>query len=128
MGIQLLFVLFLQTLLLPWIFGMHKLGTLIYLATDQKVPMFLVLVIRIFVPIFSFIILIISIINEFSDTTKRIEKGWNQGHIWGARIIWLTPLVFFVILMFVKVEGQEDIYDLIRNQFGIEFEDDLLWW
>lgn len=31
--IQLLFVLFLQTLLLPWIFGMHKLSQLIYFRT-----------------------------------------------------------------------------------------------
>jgi hypothetical protein len=56
---------------------MHKLSTLIYLRTGQYVPIFYVLVIRIFVPIFSVIILVIAIINEFADTEGREKAGWN---------------------------------------------------
>jgi len=121
--IQLLFVLFLQTLLLPWIFGMHKLSQLIYFRTGQYIPMFLILVVRIFVPIFSLIILIIAIINEFSDTESRENNGWSQGHIWGARMIWLLPLVAFVILIFVPLKDQVSIEDLIVEQYGIKFVD-----
>jgi hypothetical protein len=104
--IQLLLVLFLQSLLLPWVFGMHKLSTLIYLRTGQYVPIFYVLVIRIFVPIFSLIILIIAIVNEFASTESREKKMWNQGHIWGARMIWLLPIVAMIILIFFPLKNQ----------------------
>lgn len=66
--IQLLLVLLLQAILLPWVFGMHKLSTLVYFRTGQYVPIFFVLVCRFFVPIFASIIMIIAVINEFADT------------------------------------------------------------
>lgn len=121
--IQLLWVLFLQTLLLPWVFGMHKLSQLIYFRTGEYVPILLILIVRIFVPIFSFIILIIAIVNEFADTEGREAKNWNQGHIWGARMIWLLPMVAFVILIFVPIKEQESIESLLHKQYGIRFDD-----
>jgi hypothetical protein len=98
---------------------------LIYFRTGQYVPIFYILVIRIFVPIFSFVILIIGIVNEFADTTGREAKGWNQGHIWGARMIWLLPLIVMVILLFVPLPGQDKWEDLLIRQYGIKFKDDL---
>lgn len=104
--IQLLLVLLLQTILLPWVFGMHKLSHLLYLRTGEYVPIFFVLVVRIFCPIFSFIIMIIAIVNEFGDTDSRFEKKWNQGHIWGARLIWLLPIIAMLALIFFPLAEQ----------------------
>jgi len=127
--IQLLLVLFMQTVLLPWVFGMHKLSTLIYLRTGQYVPIFYVLVCRIFCPIFSFIILIIAIVNEFGDTENRYKSGWTTGHVWGARMIWLLPIVAMLICIGFPLKGQMSITDLISAQYGITFDDsDLKWY
>jgi SNF family Na+-dependent transporter len=117
-----LLVLFLQSLFLPWVVGMHKLSQLIYFRTGEYVPVFYVLVIRIFVPIFSFIILIIAIVNEF-DTDGRYAMGWNAGHIWGARIWWMAPLVILVVLAFVPLKNLEVFDDLLQKQYGIKFDD-----
>ena len=101
---------------------MHKLSTLIYLRTGQYVPIFYVLVIRIFVPIFSVIILVIAIINEFADTTRREASNLTHGHIWGGRLIWILPLVAMVILMFVPLKGQKSFDELVAKQCGIRFD------
>lgn len=127
--IQLLICLVLQTLFLPWIIGIHKISQMIYFRTGQYIPIFYVLVIRIFVPIFAIIITIIAIINEFADTEKRLkpveEEGmnYNQGYLWGGRLIWLLPLVIMVVLMFVPVKNQETWDDLLTKQYGIRFDD-----
>lgn len=121
--IQLLLVLFIQTILLPWVFGMHKLSTLIYLRTGQYVPIFYVLVVRIFVPIFSLIILIIAIINEFGDLEGRVKAKWTQGHIWGARMIWLLPIIAMLVLIPFPRPDQPALNDLILQQYGIVFDD-----
>lgn len=121
--IQLLVVLFLQTIFVPWVVGMHKMSTLIYLRTGQYVPIFYVLVIRIFCPIFSIIILIIAIVNEFSDTSGREASGWNQGIIWGARLIWIAPLVAMFVLMGFPLKGQDSFDELVLKQYGLRFDD-----
>ena len=103
--IQLLLVLLLQSILLPWVFGMHKLSTLVYFRTGQYVPIFFVLVCRFFVPIFASIIMVIAIINEFADTNGRlVGKSWTQGHLWGARMIWMLPIIAMIVLIFVPVK------------------------
>lgn len=127
--IQLLVVLFLQTLFLPWIVGMHKMSTLVYMRTGSYVPYFYVVVIRIFVPIFAAIILVIAIINEFADTSGREASGWNQGHIRGARMIWILPLVGMIVAMFFPLKGQESFNELLAKQYGIQFDDSKMkWW
>jgi hypothetical protein len=102
---------------------MHKLSTLIYLRTGQYVPIFYILVIRIFVPLFSTVILIIAIVNEFGDIESREKKMWTQGHIWGARMIWLLPIVAMLICMAFPLKDQVSAEELILKQYGIEFND-----
>jgi hypothetical protein len=121
--IQLLVVLFLQTIFIPWVVGMHKMSQIMYFRNGEYVPIFYILVIRIFVPIFSIIITIIAIVNEFGDTDGRKAKGWNQGHIWGARLIWLLPLIIMVILMFVPLKGIKTFDELVAEQYGIKLDD-----
>lgn len=86
-------------------------------------PVFYVLIIRIFVPIFAAIILVISIVNEFGDTDSRTSSGWNQGHIWGGRLIWLIPLILMGIAAAFPLKNQEHFDELLAKQYGIRFDD-----
>lgn len=122
-NIQLLFVLLAQTLFLPWVVGMDKLSTLIYLHTGEYVPTFFVLVIRIFCPIFATIIFIISVVNEW-DIEGRLEKKWTQGHIWGARMIWIIPLLSILITAFMPLKNQKSFDELVFEQFGLRFKNE----
>lgn len=105
--IQLLFCLLAQTFFLPWVVGLHKLSTLIELHTGETIPTFFVLIIRIFVPIFATFIFIVAFVNEW-DTESREAKQWTSGHIWGARMIWIIPMVAVAITAFFPLKDQPD--------------------
>jgi len=128
--IQLLLCLFAQTLFIPWVIGMDKMSQLIYWHTGEHVPKFYVLVIRVLCPLFTLFILIIGIINEFKDTDGRYnDKKYTTGILWGARMIWLIPLIILVILMFVPLKNQENFWDCVEKQYGVRFKHTKLkWW
>lgn len=121
--IHLLVCLFLQAYFIPWHFGMHKISQLMYFRTGQYVPIPYVLIIKIFVMIFSIIIFFIAFINEWDDTSRLNDDKWTQGHIWGGRLIWILPLIAGAVLAFFPLKDQEHIDELVLKQYGIRFDD-----
>ena len=64
-SIQLLTAFLMELILLPWVFGMGKLSTLMELRTGETIPKFVTIMIKFFIPAFIFAIWIISWITEF---------------------------------------------------------------
>lgn len=56
--IQLLTTFFLESILVSWVYGQHKFSELIFIRTGDRIPKVLVCVMRTFVPVFAFIMLV----------------------------------------------------------------------
>jgi len=56
-------------------------------------------------------------------------KNYTVGILWGARMIWLIPLVILVLLMFVPLKNQENFWECVEKQYGVRFKHTKLkWW
>lgn len=64
-SIQLLTCFLMELALVPWIFGMGRLNTLMELRTGETIPKWVVILIKFFIPVFIFAIFIISWVTEF---------------------------------------------------------------
>jgi len=141
-SIQLLACLFLQTIFIPFLFGIDKLSELVFIRTQQRIPKFFVFIIKTFVPVFGFIMLHFSYTGEFSMGTytartgyEKIDGKWvipdtytgprmTDGHLWGFRLLIIIPGLIAVVCMFIPLDGLKDIHVLIEEQYGIVFEEE----
>lgn len=149
--VQLLLCLLAQSIFIPWVFGMHKFSQLVKFRTGQSVPKFYVFVVRVFCPVFSFIMLHLNYTSEFDEKSMlsrvkamisidpEAKKMMTQdeidaeiasqtsrayGLIWGGRMLFILPLVFLVIGICYPLKGMKGIHQLIEEQYGIKFTDD----
>lgn len=67
-SVALLALLFAQTIFIPFVFGIDRLSVLVYVRTGEYIPKAYVFVLKTFVPIFGFIMLHFSYVNEFAST------------------------------------------------------------
>ena len=109
--------------LIPWVFGMGRLGTLMELRTGEKIPVYVTFCIKYFIPLFIFAIFIISWITEFQYNQDRVDAGWTTGIAWAGRMIMFIPMLIIPIGYFVRIEC-EDIDSVIAKQYGIKVERD----
>ena len=122
-SIQLLTCFLMELILLPWVFGMGRLSTLMELRTGEKIPKFVVYMIKFFIPTFIFAIYIISWVTEFQYKESREEQGWTVGITWGARMIMFVPMLLIPIGYFKRIDCTP-IDDIIAQQYGIKCERD----
>ena len=118
-----LFCVLCELAFIPWIFGLEKLSVLMKIRTGEEMPKFVVFFIKYFIPVFIFIIFVISWINEFSTNEGRVKNGWTPGVTWLGRLIWIVPLLIIAVGWFKRIKTEE-IYDLIEKQYGIRFNPD----
>jgi len=82
--------------------------------TGETMPKFVIYFIKFFIPLFIFVIFIITWISEFSENEGRKKNGWTVGITWAGRLIWIVPLLLIVGGYFKRIES-EDIYTLIEK-------------
>lgn len=116
-----LFLLILQTLFIPWFFGIDKLSALLTIRTEEKIPKFFVFVCKVFVPVFSVVIFIISLIDDFTDDFGTAD-GYTGFHYTFAKLIWVFPVLLVGVLAFKPLETQENFDELVIHQYGIRFK------
>jgi len=121
-GVSLLYCLLMELIFFGWLFGIDKLDVLLQKRTGENIPVFVRWVIKIFIPIFTIIMIIINLIGEFSEK-KSIERGW-PGWITGlGRLLFVIPILcgFMGIIPAFRYKKTINIYDLIEKQYGIRF-------
>lgn len=89
-------------------------------------------------PIFSIVIFIISLVDEFNDwktcspeelaaatciMSGRQMDGWTTGTYIGALIIWLLPILIVFVLALFPLKTQENLDSLVEYQYGIKFKE-----
>lgn len=118
--INLLFILVLQSIMIPWVYGIDKFATLIKIRTDENVNKVFIFVIKALVPIYSLAIFIIALIGEF---TQEYPAEYNDGIKAAGYIIWLVPILIICICAFKPLESQESFDELVKYQYGICFDE-----
>jgi SNF family Na+-dependent transporter len=118
--VSLVFVLLLQTIMIPWIYGFDKFATLIKIRTDETVPKPMVFIIKTFVPLYSFVILIISLVEDIQAEYPE-ELGYNVGFVAGTKILWIFPILIILLGAAKPLAEQENFDDLVEHQYGIRF-------
>ena len=122
-SIQLLFCVLVELWLIPWYFGLDKLSTLMEIRTGEKIPKWTYPFIKFIIPAFIFVLFILTWIAEFSNNDGRNAAGWTAGHAWGGRMIMFIPLLLVALGAWKQVKC-DNIYDAIKEQYGIEFNAD----
>lgn len=125
-SIQLWFCVLAQLIFIPWIFGMDKLSALMEARTQERIPKFVVYVIKFFIPLYIFVLFILAWVSEFSASTAegRAATGWTAGITWLGRMIWFLPFIMMIVgFAFPNVQDPPSIYDLIKDQYGITFDE-----
>lgn len=117
-SIQLLTCFLMELTLIPWVFGMGRLSTLMELRTGETIPMWVTILIKFFIPLFIFAIFIISWVTEFQSNSGRDAAGWTAGITWLGRCIMFIPMLIVPIGYFFRIES-ETIDDMIAEQYGI---------
>ena len=128
--IQLLVTLFFQSLFIPWFVGIEKLSVLVEIATGERIPKFMIFMIRLIVPLFSVLMLVFAIINEVdtadrtcTDPENSSCSHYSAGMLWASRLIWLGPIIVGAILCFFPLAKQKTFDQLVSEQYGITFSD-----
>ena len=118
-SLQLLTAFLMELTLLPWMFGMGRLSTLMELRTGEKIPGFVTIMIKFFIPAFIFAIWIISWVTEFQQNDSRDKDGWTTGITWAGRLLMFVPMLIIPIGYFKRIDcGNVD--DMIAEQYGIK--------
>ena len=118
-SIQLLLCFLMELTLLPWVFGMGRINTLMELRTGEKVGTFVTVMIKFFIPAFIFAIFIISWVTEFQYSASKEADGWTTGITWAGRMIMFIPMLIVPIGYFFRIECP-NIDDIIAEQYGIK--------
>jgi len=119
-SVSLIFVLFLQTVMIPWVYGLDKLCTLIKIRTDETVPKFVCFIVKTFVPLYSFAIFIIAIVDDFQ--VEDLDKS-NGGTKAGTKLIWILPILIVAVCAAMPLKDQETFDHLVISQYGIKFDE-----
>lgn len=91
-GINLYFCLVAECILIAWWFGIEKLDVLLQKECNERIPMFVKLCIKFFIPIFTTVNIIMYFISEFS-AAKAKSRGWPVGITWLGRMLWVIPII-----------------------------------
>lgn len=93
---------------------MHKFSEIVFWRTGERVPKFYVFVVRVFCPVFAFLMLHLNYTGEFDSASvaKRVAAS-NYGYLWGGRLLWLVPLLILLWSIFFPLKGVKNIHDLI---------------
>ena len=121
-GVSLYFCLIMECIVIGWVFGIEKLSIIAERTTGEKIPMFTMMLVKFFIPLFTTINIILYFIGEFSEA-KAKARNWPTGLTWLGRLLWIIPILC-AFLGFLGEKGQikcADVYDLVEKQHGIRF-------
>lgn len=118
-GVSLYFCLIMECIVIAWIFGIEKLSIIAERTTGEKIPMFTMLLVKFFIPLFTFINIVLYFIGEFS-AEKAKSRGWSVGITWLGRMLWIVP-ISLAFIGTCKQIPMASIYDLVETQHGIRF-------
>jgi hypothetical protein len=122
-GINLYYCLMMECVLIAWYFGIEKLDVILQKECQEKIPLAVKLCTKYFIPLFTFINIIMYFISEFSAETAK-GRNWPTGLTWLGRLLWIIPILLAFSGMiphpFFRPECA-NVYDLIEEQHGIRF-------
>lgn len=121
-GVSLLFCLLMELVFFGWLFGIDKLDVLMQKRTGESIPVFVRWVIKIFIPVFTLIMIVINLIGEFSSAkaearakvgTSSYQPGWITTL---GRLLFIIPILcgFMGVIPFLRYKKTINIYDLIE--------------
>jgi len=84
--------------------------------------MVVMLLVKFFIPLLTFINIILYFIGEFS-AAKQVKRNWGPAITWLGRLLWIVPIGLAFIGTCWK-PPMADIYDLIEKQHGIRFNNE----
>lgn len=91
-SIALYFCLIMECIVIGWVFGIEKLSIIANRTTGESIPVFTMLLVKFFIPVFTFINMILFFIGEFSEETA-INRNWPTGLTWLGRMLWIVPIL-----------------------------------
>lgn len=118
-GVSLYFCLIMECIVIGWIFGIEKLSIIAFRTTGEKIPKVVMYLIKFFIPIFTFINVILYFATEFT-AKKAAARNWSTGITWLGRMLWIVPIGLAFIGICKPIE-MANVYDLIEKQHGIRF-------
>jgi len=90
-GVSLYFCLIMECIVIGWIFGIEKLSIIAYRTTGEKIPKVVMMLVKFFIPLFTFINVILYFATEFTDK-KAKARNWSTGITWLGRMLWIVPI------------------------------------
>lgn len=119
-GVSLYFTLFMECLVIGWIFGIEKLSIIAERTTGEKIPKIVMIIVKFIIPTLTIIVIIIYFIGEFSEATF-VKRNWGHTITWLGRLLWIVPISLGFIGICKPNVGMANIYDLVEKQHGIKF-------
>jgi len=126
-GVSLLYCLLMELIFFGWLFGIDKLSVLLEIRTGESIPVFVRWVVKVFIPIFTIIMIIINLIGEFSEATAnsrgqltaagKPNSGYRPGFItFLGRLLFIIPILcgFMGLVPAFRYKKTINIYDLIE--------------
>lgn len=122
--ISLFTCILIELALIPWVFGIDKLSTLLEARTGEVIPKFVRIFVKYLIPIYIFAIYIMAWVREFQkDAQSDEDNGMPYGFLWLGRLIMFAPMIAILVGLLVKFETP-DIHTLIEKQYGMSFNSD----
>lgn len=122
-GVSLYFTLFMECLIIGWIFGIEKLSIIAEKTTGEKIPKVVMILVKFVIPILTIIVIIIYFIGEFSEKTA-IARNWGGPITWLGRLLWIVPIGLGFIGICRPDVGMASVWDLVEKQHGIRFKNE----
>ena len=120
-GVSLLFCLLMELIFFGWVFGIDKLSILLEERTGEVIPIFVRWVIKVFIPLFTTLMIILNLVSEFS-AAKAKARNWEWWVTTLGRLLFIIPIGIGLFAGFIrKYSGTKSIYILIEEQYGIKF-------
>lgn len=122
-GVSLYFCLIMECIVIGWIFGIEKLNIIAQRTTGESIPKVVMFLVKFFIPLLTFINIILYFIGEFSakKAKSRLDNsGWTVGITWVGRLLWIIPISSAFIGLCKQVP-MDNVYDLVEKQHGIRF-------
>lgn len=113
-GVSLYFCLIMECIVIGWIFGIEKLSIIAEKCTQEKIPMFTMLLVKFLIPFLTSINIILYFIGEFSAAKAEARK-WPVGITWLGRLLWIVPIIL-AFIGFAWAPKLGNVYDLIEQQ------------
>jgi len=110
-----------ELIFIGWMFGIDKLDILLERRTGENIPKVVKYICMYFIPVFTFLMMILNLSNEFSEE-KAKARNWNWIITFLGRMLFVIPILIGLFLGSIKrYPATISVYTLIEEQYGIEF-------